>query len=158
MKSESTTQTPYRESRRFSTPLSVEHLLKVQAIYALIRNKRKYAFMDFPSSTTWFRIRYMRKHCTKTLGSMSWDSKDGMLITMSLNRILFEEETDPTLLYGVIHHEMCHMLLGPEAKHNEQFEHLESGWVDYWYYQSIKDMYFKSINTKEIECNAHILE
>lgn len=138
--------------KQFSTPLSVEHLLKVQAIYNVIRKSRQGLFIEMPSATHWFRMRYMRNHAIRTLGSIHWDQSDGMLITMSLNRVLFDDATDPILLFGVIHHEMCHMLLGPEAKHGSVFQDLESGWFDYWYYQGMKDEYYKSVKAVEGNC------
>lgn len=139
MKSES------KPMRNLSNPLSVEHLLRVQAIYNLFRIERT-QFSDFPIHTSWFRIRYMNKHTRNTLGSVKWEvNDDELLITMSLNRILFDEDTNPTLLYGVIHHEMCHLLLGPGEKHSRTFHHLEVEWRDYWYYETLKEHYFRTI-------------
>lgn len=40
------------------------------------------------------------------------------------------------LVKGLLHHELCHHLLGPEVGHGPDFTLLEQGWDDYYLFKS----------------------
>ena len=120
--------------KQLENPLSPEHWIMVEGIYNSIRRQRQSLF--------W--VRYLRRQAVKRIGSLTWEGESPTWATMGLHRELFNFP-DPMLLRGVIHHEMIHLLLGPEARHNERFIELEQGWVDFEIYSLLKSPMFATL-------------
>lgn len=138
------------ESKLLTNPLTPEHWIQVEGIYNSIRRERGILFWDWPPNITWLRVRYLKRlrvgQTRRTLGSLSWKLglENQVNATLSLHRELFEFP-DPMLLRGVIHHEMIHLLLGPEAQHDSEFKKMEQEWDDYEIYDILKSTFFASL-------------
>ena len=105
-----------------TTPLSVEHLRRVVAIYKGLRIDNP-LLSDLPENPMWIRWRYLKSNRWRCYGTAE-DSRLGVKI--SINPFAFEEGWD-LVLVGIINHEMCHVLR-PDLGHEPPFHDLESGW------------------------------
>lgn len=109
--------------------LTVEHLIRVRSIYRTIRRERGDAFASLPRRPDWLTFRYVRPDSVRRLAAITFNDPPVIAIHPSA----FEWE-HTLLLKGLIHHELCHLLLGPAAGHGSEFQALERGWRSFYPY------------------------
>lgn len=54
---------------------------------------------------------------------------------IEIHPLAFERDSK-TLVKGLVHHELCHFILGAEAGHGPRFRALEESWDGWWLYKS----------------------
>jgi len=72
---------------------------------------------------------------------------DGSRPTILLHPLAFKE-CRGHLLKGLLHHEMCHYLLGSEAGHGPQFTELEEGWQSFYLFKSESNDFARTLNRR----------
>lgn len=103
--------------------LTIDHLIRVRSIYRTIRRERGSDFSSLPRHCDWLSFRYVQGDSIRRLAAVTFSDPP----VMAIHPAAFDWE-NTLLLKGLIHHELCHLILGPRAGHGSEFQTLEQRW------------------------------
>lgn len=113
-------------TERQMTQLTIDHLIRVRSIYRTLRRERGEAFSSLPRHADWLQFRYVRADSIRRLAAVTFSDPP----VIAIHPAAFDYE-NTLLLKGLIHHELCHLICGPQAGHGEEFQQLERRWLSY---------------------------
>jgi predicted SprT family Zn-dependent metalloprotease len=130
-----------KQRRKLRSPLGVEHLLRVQALYRELVQERPEIFDGLPEKpSSWLRWRYLNKNTFRTFATAEYDPD-----TIGINPEAFNWENE-ILLKGLIHHELIHFVLGYSLGHNELFYLIQSDWHRYPEYEKERQKFSEHLH------------
>ena len=125
---------------RLTNPLTPEHLIDIRGIYRSLIEERNW-FTGFPSTPAWIRWRYLEATNTTAMASVTFGDSP----TISIHPEAFEY-SNPILLIGLIHHELLHIVHGPDEGHGAIFRESERSWIQFHRYRTERKRFFRMIN------------
>jgi len=130
------------EESRLTNPLSVEHLLQVQAHYRSLRESDNF-IKELPPKSDWIRWRYLDDDINHKLASVRFEQSP----TISIHAYAFDWN-DPLLLEGLIRHELLHLVWGASEGHGALFTASEEGWDKFHRYKRQKRRFFSALHSQ----------
>ncbi len=118
---------------RLSKPIVGEALNRVHSIfYSLLREREWQLFVSHPTAISWV---YLPADSVRVHARIEWPPSPEYGNPIIYVHPFAFEWNDEHLLKGLIHHELCHYILGADAGHGRSFQHMEQGWDDYFLYK-----------------------
>lgn len=128
-----------------TNPLTVDDLLTVQSVYRSLHDEDTFV-KSLPRKTDWIRWRYHDDHIMTKLGSTTFSDPP----TISINRAAFRWG-NPTLLKGLIRHELLHLVFGADEGHGVLFTTAEESWPLFPLYRRQVRHFFTAVHTSNGE-------
>lgn len=107
--------------------LSDEHRTHIHHIFYALCQERKWS-LGFPTQFEWD---YLPADNQVVQARITFDNQRPKI---EIHPVAFQR--GKTLVKGLVHHELCHFILGPEAGHGPRFRALEESWDGWWLYKS----------------------
>ena len=108
--------------------LTSEHQTHLHHIFYALCRERKWA-LGLPTS---FEFGYLEADNRRVQARIIFE---GQRPTILFHPMAFDE-CKGHLVKGLLHHELCHYLLGPEVGHGPAFTSLEQGWDEFFMFKS----------------------
>ena len=137
-------------------PIKDGQLERVHAIfYALVRERGWGDLIGLPPCISWV---YLDASSTRVHARIEWPPSPAYGNPHIFIHPFAFEWNNEILLKGLVHHELCHYILGPEAGHNRSFKHLEEGWISYGDYREEVEEFARWVRRQSpmwrLECPA----
>lgn len=124
-----------------TNPLEVDHYIRLQSIYRRLRRECPDTIGHLPRSMGWFVVRYLNRSAITRLASARFSDPP----VISIHRAAFDYD-GPALLRGLFHHELCHLIAGPQAGHGPEFERIERAWGDLDIYRANRNRFARELH------------
>lgn len=121
--------------------LTSKHQTHLHHIFYALCRERKWA-LGLPTS---FEFGYLEADNRRVQARIIFE---GLRPTILFHPMAFDE-CKGHLVKGLLHHELCHYLLGPEVGHGPAFTSLEQGWSDFFMFKSETVDFARTLNRRK---------
>lgn len=126
---------------RISMTLTSDHQTHLHHIFYALCKERKWA-LGFPTS---FDFGYLEADNRRVQARIVFDGKRP---TILFHPLAFKE-CQGYLVKGLLHHELCHYILGSEVGHGPKFVQCESAWESYYLFKSESSDFARTLNRRK---------
>jgi predicted SprT family Zn-dependent metalloprotease len=132
---------PVSSSEGFRMTLSSDHRTHLHHIFYALCKDRKWS-LGLPTS---FDFGYLDADNRRVQARIVFD---GNRPTILFHPLAFKE-CQGYLLKGLLHHELCHYILGVEVGHGPTFVNLEESWSDFFLFKSESSDFSRTLNRRK---------
>lgn len=132
---------PMPPAERFSMTLTSDHQTHLHHIFYALCRERKWS-IGLPTS---FDFGYLDADNRRVQARIVFD---GNRPTILFHPLAFKE-CQGYLLKGLLHHELCHYMLGAEVGHGPDFAKLEESWSDFFLFKSESSDFSRTLNRRK---------
>lgn len=132
---------PVSSSEGFRMTLSSDHRTHLHHIFYALCKDRKWS-LGLPTS---FDFGYLDADNRRVQARIVFD---GNRPTILFHPLAFKE-CQGYLLKGLLHHELCHYMLGAEVGHGPNFVNLEESWSDFFLFKSESSDFSRTLNRRK---------
>lgn len=132
---------PMPPSDRISMTLTSDHQTHLHHIFYALCQERKWA-LGLP---TCFDFGYLEADNRRVQARIVFD---GVRPKILFHPMAFDE-CQGYLVKGLLHHELCHFILGPQVGHGPQFSKCEQAWESFYLFKSESANFARTLNRRK---------